>query len=251
MKVITDLTVTSRRPRAPWAPHALFGAGEQGVWFEPGPTTCFTDIVGTIPASVGDPVARINDRSGNGQHAIQTTAAARPVLRQTMGGLFYLEFDGVDDVLESPARLGNVDQATMGVAFSKDSTAAGYLINTSGATTQLSGMGLAVLALDPDNRFALGGADNPFTSALNQDTVFVASGDKVSGDLTYSLDGVPAPGSAGVASTSDPLRIGSRVGGVHYSGKVYGIVIVNREVSAGERTRTERYLADLSGVTLP
>jgi hypothetical protein len=41
----------------------LFSASEQGVWFEPDPTTTFTDTAGTTPAQVGQAVALMLDKS--------------------------------------------------------------------------------------------------------------------------------------------------------------------------------------------
>ena len=63
---------------------ALFGNDEEGGLWLPGPTTCFTDTAGTTAAGVGDTVARINDSSGNGNHAIQATAGSRPALGRTV-----------------------------------------------------------------------------------------------------------------------------------------------------------------------
>jgi hypothetical protein len=52
---------------------------------------------------VGDPVGYIADKSGRGNHLTQADTAKRPVLRQDAGGKYYLEFDGVDDVLTAAA----------------------------------------------------------------------------------------------------------------------------------------------------
>ena len=86
-----------RGPR--FTPAALFAAGEEGAWFEPSLTTCFTDTAGTTAAAVGDAVARINDSSGNDSHATQATAAARPILREDADGQYYLQNDEADDAL--------------------------------------------------------------------------------------------------------------------------------------------------------
>jgi hypothetical protein len=51
------------RRRLKFSPATLFAAGEQGVWFEPSPTTCFTDTAGTTPAQVGQAVALMLDKS--------------------------------------------------------------------------------------------------------------------------------------------------------------------------------------------
>lgn len=61
---------------------SLFSAGEQGVWYDPSDlSTMFQDAAGTIPVTaVGQPVGKILDKSGRGNHATQTTTASRPTL---------------------------------------------------------------------------------------------------------------------------------------------------------------------------
>jgi len=44
-------------------PLSLFANGEPGVWFDPSPTTTFTDTAGTTPATVGSAVALMLDKS--------------------------------------------------------------------------------------------------------------------------------------------------------------------------------------------
>lgn len=63
-------------------PSFLFAAGEQGVWYDPSDmSTMFQDAAGTTPVTaVEQPVGRILDKSGRGNHATQPTATARPVL---------------------------------------------------------------------------------------------------------------------------------------------------------------------------
>lgn len=59
----------------------LFGAGEQGGWYDPSDiSTLFQDTAGTTPVTAtGQTVARINDKSGRGNHLTQATAASRPI----------------------------------------------------------------------------------------------------------------------------------------------------------------------------
>jgi hypothetical protein len=84
---------------------SLFGASEQGAIYVPRPIVkgtqaLFQDSEGTVPVTAdGDPVGRMLNQSGNGNHAIQTVSGSRPVYR-TDGTLHWLEFDGVDDFLE-------------------------------------------------------------------------------------------------------------------------------------------------------
>ena len=63
-----------------FSPLSLFTASEPGFWFDPSDlSTLFQDAAGTTPVTAaGQSVARINDKSGRGNHATQATAAQRP-----------------------------------------------------------------------------------------------------------------------------------------------------------------------------
>ena len=63
---------------------SLFANNEQGFAYDPNDlSTMFQDAAGTVPVTgVGQPVGLTKDKSGLGNHASQTTSAARPVLRQ-------------------------------------------------------------------------------------------------------------------------------------------------------------------------
>jgi len=65
-----------------FSPASLFAAGEQGAWYDPSDlSTLFQDSAGTTPVTAaGQPVGRMVDKSGRGNHATQATAAARPTL---------------------------------------------------------------------------------------------------------------------------------------------------------------------------
>jgi len=83
---------------AVFSPASLFAAGEQGVWYDPSDlTTLFQDSAGTTPVTaVEQPVGRMLDKSGRGNHATQSTSAARPVLSARVNLLTKTEaFDDV------------------------------------------------------------------------------------------------------------------------------------------------------------
>ena len=63
-------------------PLTLFLNGEQGVWYDPSDfSTMFQDSAGTTPVTaVGQPIGKILDKSGRGNHATQATSTKRPVL---------------------------------------------------------------------------------------------------------------------------------------------------------------------------
>ena len=63
-----------------WLPSSLYVSGEKGTWFNPSVLTgVFTDTAGTTQAVVNDPVARVNDLSGNASNATQATLGSRPL----------------------------------------------------------------------------------------------------------------------------------------------------------------------------
>lgn len=55
---------------------------DNGAWFDPSDlSTLYQDAAGTIPVTaVGQPVGKILDKSGNGNHATQSITASRPTL---------------------------------------------------------------------------------------------------------------------------------------------------------------------------
>jgi hypothetical protein len=89
--------------RSVFSPLVLFAGGVDGAWYDPSDlTTLFQDSAGTTPVTAsGQPVGMMRDKSGNGRHLTQATAAARPTYRTT--GYPHLEFDGIDDCMVSAA----------------------------------------------------------------------------------------------------------------------------------------------------
>lgn len=61
---------------------AMFANNEQGFWYDPSDfSTMFQDAAGTTPVTaLGQPVGKILDKSGRGNHAYQTTAPSRPTV---------------------------------------------------------------------------------------------------------------------------------------------------------------------------
>lgn len=70
------------RPRGASIGQMLFGAGEQGGWYDVSDmSTLFQDAAGTTPVTaVEQPVGLMLDKSGRGNHALQATTTKRPVL---------------------------------------------------------------------------------------------------------------------------------------------------------------------------
>ena len=72
--------------------------------------TLYQDSAGTTPvAADGDPVGKWLDKSGNGRHLTQATAAQRPTMKAAVAnGRNVVRFDGVDDNM---ARLSSIVSA--------------------------------------------------------------------------------------------------------------------------------------------
>lgn len=71
----------------------LFSASEQGAWYDPSDmSTLFQDSAGTTPVTaVEQPVGRMLDKSGRGNHATQSTTTKRPVLSRRVNLLALTE----------------------------------------------------------------------------------------------------------------------------------------------------------------
>lgn len=78
-----------------FSPSSLFEEGELGAWWDcQDLSTMFSDDAMTIPAVVNGVVAVHLDKSGNNNHRVQTADANRPILRQRVDGIYYLDYAG-------------------------------------------------------------------------------------------------------------------------------------------------------------
>lgn len=95
-----SLTAQQRRGTAgppPYDPLVLFTSGGLGLWHDPGDlSTLSQDTGGTTPVTtVGQPVGRIADKSGNANHLLtQAGADAIGTLAQDAGGRYYVQTNG-------------------------------------------------------------------------------------------------------------------------------------------------------------
>jgi hypothetical protein len=76
-----------------FSPADLFAAGELGMWYDFSDfSTMFTDTAGTTPVTAaGQSVARVNDKSGRGNHLTQGTAASQPKLEARVNAVVFSE----------------------------------------------------------------------------------------------------------------------------------------------------------------
>jgi hypothetical protein len=231
-----------------FSPLDLFGSGEEGAWYDPSDlSTVWQDAAGTTPATAGDPVGRIDDKSGNGNHATQSTSTARPTL-QTSGGLYYLDFDGVDDFMRSSSFPAIAQPISAALGF-RASAIPKFIIDGHDAN-QFSLITVNVGGVDK-LRFVSG--DGPPFLYVD----YTYGGDTVARVLAngassvIAIDGVETVGAASATAAVTAWTLGAAGTDVlPLDGRIYGFVAVDRTLTAGEIDDVEAYLATKSGVTI-
>jgi hypothetical protein len=230
---------------------ALFANGEQGAYYDPSDSsTVFQDAAMTTPAGDGDPVGAIMDKSGNGNHATQSTAAARPMLRQS-GALWYLEFDGVDDFLTRAGILSGTQSAVYAAIQNRD------LSNDAPSIVQkLTGSGRALYYhTRTSSNLKIAYLDGATSTVLTptQDTsphVYSWIRDGTSMDLRFDADEASATVDSVAHDNTADFWFG-RWNTTNYADtNFYGLVVVDDSVTSAETNAVEALLAAKSGVTL-
>ena len=264
-----DLSVTNITPtsvRLNWVAGALnplqalinslFGSAEQGAIYIPMPVVLgaqalFQDAAGTVPVTAdGDPVGRMLDQSGNGNHATQSVSGTRSVYR-TDGTLHWLQPDGVDDSFLYPASTTSTSHA-MSIAHSPDSNIGSrvYLLDSNGSGRFILGH----LALNSGKVGFYDGAWNEPGSATLGAQVVTYDANSVTTDAgiyrNSVLVGSRLPYSPRAISPPSKLFSVFEDEGSYYKGEVYGIVVIHNTLSESKRILLESYLAGLAGLTL-
>lgn len=91
----------------------LFSNGEKGALYDPSDlNTVWQDTTATVRGQINQPVARLNDKSGNNFHVTQAVAGSRPVLRGTPQGAN----------LVTNSRLFNTVGYTLGAGWASDAS---------------------------------------------------------------------------------------------------------------------------------
>lgn len=247
----------------------LFAKGEQGAWFDPSDlSTLYQDAAGTTPVTaVGQPVGKILDKSGRGNHATQDTTTRRPTLKQDASGKYYLSFDGVDDYLSTGSiNFTATDKMTVVAGVRKlTDTASGVFVELSADSPTRAG---AFVLLSPSSsgansyRFFSRGSIAPASSPGNG--VFAAAPDTSTITCISNISGPEQTlrRNAGLVESSTasqgtgnygnyPLYIGRRGGtSLPFNGNLYGLIVRGAQTDDAHLTHAEKYLAYKSGVTL-
>lgn len=263
--LVIPLCSRPTQSRAAFSPLSLFAAGEQGIWLDPSDLlTMFQDAAGTIPVTAADqPVGLIRDKSGRGNHASQSTAASRPMLRNS-GTLWWLEFDGVDDFLVSGNIPFTLDKMHINAAIRKTSDAAVGAVMELSATIGANNGTFNMLA---PNVAATAGFQVGMKGTIRKDpagpasypapitAVVTGQGDIATGVSNLLVNNVQhAIDSTGLGTGvfgNFPLYIGRRGGSsLPFAGNIYGVIVRGALSDALAVTSANAYLARKSGVTL-
>lgn len=243
----------------------------QCIWLDPSDlSTMYQDAAGTIPVTaVGQPVGKIIDKSGSGNHAIQTVSASRPTLMAGTSG-YYLAFDGVDDYLVTPSvNLSNTDKFAF-IAGLYIASGSGIQMICESSTNYSQNPGAFELSANEISSGSIAFARK--ADAYNQYKYTAASATPkntvIGAYFDFSISAASAGvylrenlNSAGVISGGSsqsksafgnyPIYIGRRGGSsAAFSGRMYGLCLLGGSIDVSKITKIERYIAQRLGVQL-
>lgn len=247
---------------AAWTPAALFASSEAGAWYDPSDLdTLYTDDGVTNVATDGDAVYRMDDKSGNGHHLRQATAAARPVYR-TAGGLHWLQFDGVDDVIitsTSPVLAATHD--ILGGLLSErasDASSDMFFSYAAGAATTAE-VELGVYRSNATTKRirtiypGLSTHTNGYNLGAMADAAVITQHKAASNDTRQYVNTVlqlTDTTSTTAFTTPAEFRLGRHTNSSQFlTGRIYGL-IVRDLLSDSDRLSAEEWMAPKTGVTL-
>lgn len=240
-------------------PRQLFARGEAGGWYDPGDaSSIFADAARTVPAAIDGTVGGLADQSGRGHHLTQAVPGARPVLRRDAAGRRYLDFDGIDDRLVSPAAgLRIIGPVTLGAAVQRAvggrydiwmsaQTQAG-LVNQYELRTEPAGAAEFVAADASAVEVDLAGA----AAVVPVGATRVVTAMRTGAAIEFNVGGTATSASHMMVPTADASSEfwlgGRRSGDIFARGRVYGAVVVGRVLSAVELGGLRAWLAARGG----
>lgn len=172
-----------------------------------------------------------------GNHVTQATSTKRMVLRQTAGGLYYLEWDGVDDGLATAADVSVLTQVWGLTVGSSPPSLSTFMANQAN---------IANIKLDSATTWR-----SPTSNADAGDFCFgAAAASRVNGAsgvaFTPDVAHVLNQRSNAVSTFSRIGRTDSRAA----KGYMFGGIVIDRALTAGEQTFAERWCGQKCGVAL-
>lgn len=272
----TPMVGQGRSLRQQLTPEVFFRTGRRGAWYDLSDrSTLFQDSAGTTPVTaVGDPIGRVLDKSGSGNHLIQGTAPSRPLWQQDAAGYYYAGTDGADDYWQSAAAfvIGVTDKVSViaGVTksvskpgsfvceLSADSsvTAGSFGMDLNGAAgngNKVGGFlhtGASVIKDSAAGTFPAG------TSAVVTMLADAAAGATPATQIALRKNGIDQGTEAtsggdtnGNLSSAHTLYVGARgAGTLGLQGRIYQLVIVGAALSPADLAMAEAYVGAKMGI---
>lgn len=237
-----------------------------GAWYDPSDlSSMFQDSSGTTPVTgAGDPVGRINDKSGNGFHATQATTANKPTLRLD-GSRYYLEFDRVNDGLSTADSidLSGTSKVTLCVGIQTSGVAAAGNVMEFSVTESTAGAFYITQPLSVAGQIRMGGtgsssgsyrldgSSTPYKAVCHVllDTAGASIAAEVFARVNAAAVSTNATGTLGTGNFGNHrLFIGTRNDtGVRFGGRIYGIVVRGATASADDRDDLEAFMNTKTG----
>jgi len=227
-------------------PRSLF-AGEVGGLYDVSDTaTLFQDDAGTIPVTaVGQSVAFVGDKSGNGSHLTQSNPSRRPTYQVDGAGRPYLLFDGVDDGLSVSLNLGfpydrvsAISQLTWSVNKRVMCVGGSNLLKQASPSP-----GIAV-------QDGIGGVVESASLPIGANGVVTER--HAAGASALAVNNEPySLGDAGSTAPIGPFSIGSDPAGNNASSiRLYAVLIRNGSLRSSDIARLRTWMGKRSGLTL-
>ncbi|HEX8214267.1 MAG TPA: hypothetical protein VF582_02215 [Allosphingosinicella sp.] len=233
------------RQRGAFSPRLLFAKGEAGAWYDPADlSSMFQDAAGTSAAAADAPVGLIRDKSGRGNHAIQATATARPMLRKDSSGRFYLEFDGVDDFLRATfaiAQPWDRVSALRQLSWTEfDRMFGGVTVDTGNLYQRVGSPTLSI-------RSGGGAPIDNSAAPLGTNAVVIERHNGAASRIGVNI-GAYAMGDGG-GVTPGGITLGSRDTGANAGNlRLFGLCMVGRALGDAEIVRLRRFMAGRAGI---
>jgi len=261
--------VGSWRTLAPSDPIlALFANGERGAWLPAWNLPKLfqsSDGTGSVLFS-GDPIGKVTDQDGQTDNSItQATSAKKPTLQHDGDGRPYIDFDGVDDFLQSAPGLFPDAISELWMACAVD-TNDGSVRNTvcgisDGGYSAADVWAIIDYEISGETRFALnrsfGFSISEVPSVVGSPAILHGIYDDTNGSR-LRINGSQAsnhPNTIGAITVNQNLDVGAIDNGGDVVAqspiRLYGLLIRDRAPSVEEISLVDEILAAHSPVTLP
>lgn len=225
------------------------GTVSPDAWYDPSDlSTLWQDTAGTAPVTAAaQAVARIDDKSGNGHHLTQATAANRPLYQVDGNGNHYLLFDGTDDYLVINAAIVGTLPFDRISAVRTVAWALSRRLFANGASDLKMRTATPSLCVDD------GIGDVVTNSGLAVGVNGVVTERHIANASRLAINnGAYVTGNAGATAPANPFVIGARnTNGASPSNiRFYGCVVKAGALTDEQILGLRAWLADKAGVTL-